>query len=241
MLLFAAIMSFSTTPGTFKTEQLRFKTVRDAYAQKQQTVDAALKAKGLERANLELFLRAFKQEEKLQVWARSRTAKGQWKLVKSYDFCMLSGDLGPKRRQGDGQVPEGFYYIDRYNPASSYLLSLGLNYPNAADRKRGEAGNLGGDIFIHGSCVSVGCIPITDPLVQELYILALEAHDQGQQHIPVHVFPFNFANKPESSWPNNSKHTAFWKNLRQGFEHFERNKRLPTVSVNAQGNYQFGS
>ena len=85
---------------------------------------------------------------------------------------MQSGTTGPKRLQGDFQVPEGFYHINEFNPNSNYHLSMGLNYPNSSDRILSDSLRPGGEIYIHGSCVSVGCIPLNDDEIEELYLIA---------------------------------------------------------------------
>gem|GEM_PF-5218353 len=144
-----------------------------------------------------LFLRAFKDERTLEIWAADDPAKPmQW--IKSYRIAAMSGDLGPKRREGDRQAPEGFYRIqapegfyriDRFNPKSSYHLSLGLNYPNASDRILSDRDRPGSDIFIHGAEVSIGCLAMTDPMIQEIYVMAWDARQAGLKAIPVHIFP----------------------------------------------------
>ena len=108
-----------------------------------------------------VYIRSFKYDAQLEVWVKNE-AKEKYKLFKTYKVCMQSGTMGPKRLQGDYQVPEGFYYINEFNPHSNYHLSLGLNYPNASDRILSDSFRPGGNIYIHGSCVSVGCIPVTD-------------------------------------------------------------------------------
>jgi murein L,D-transpeptidase YafK len=104
------------------------------------------------------------------------------------------GSLGPKRIQGDYQVPEGFYYVNEFNPNSNYHLALGLNYPNASDKILSDSVQPGGDIYIHGSCVTTGCIPIKDDQIEELYVLTTFARNLGQDFIPVHIFPVRFNN-----------------------------------------------
>jgi hypothetical protein len=102
----------------------------------------------------------------------------------------MAGELGPKRKQGDNQTPEGFYAISYFNPRSDFHLSLHIDYPNRRDRAAGADGvKLGGDIFIHGGCLSEGCLAITDEGIRELYWLAVEARSVGQRRIPVHIFP----------------------------------------------------
>ncbi|MCY7291418.1 MAG: hypothetical protein LH615_04475, partial [Ferruginibacter sp.] len=107
-----------------------------------------------------MYLRSFKFDRQLEIWVKSST-KEPYKLFKTYKVCQQSGSMGPKRVEGDYQVPEGFYYINEFNPNSNYHLSLGLNYPNASDRILSDAIRPGSAIYIHGNCVSTGCIPIT--------------------------------------------------------------------------------
>ena len=135
-----------------------------------------------------MYLRSFKFDRQLEIWVKSNS-KEPYKLFKTYKVCQQSGSMGPKRVEGDYQVPEGFYYINEFNPNSNYHLSLGLNYPNASDRILSDANRPGSAIYIHGDCVSTGCIPITDAPIEELYFLASNVRNQGQEFIPVHVFP----------------------------------------------------
>ena len=88
------------------------------------------------------------------------------------------GQLGPKRHTGDYQVPEGFYEIYRFNPRNNFHLSLGLNYPNTADRALGEPAP-GSDIFIHGGAVTMGYLPIIDAGIEEVYLLTVMARAAG--------------------------------------------------------------
>jgi len=88
-----------------------------------------------------------------------------------------SGALGPKLLQGDRQVPEGVYRVLWLNPNSSYHLSMKLDYPNAFDRERARRDgrtDLGGDIFVHGRAVSIGCVALGDPAIEELFVLAAD-------------------------------------------------------------------
>jgi murein L,D-transpeptidase YafK len=173
---------------------------------------------------LQIFIRAFKQEKSLEVWARNSDEE-QFKLLTKYPFCESSGQLGPKRKMGDLQTPEGIYFIDRFNPASNYHLSLGINYPNDNDKVLGEKNNLGGDIFIHGDCVTVGCIPITDDKIKELYLLCVEAKTDGQLKIPVHIYPFNLTKANLDRYKSNPNYN-FWETLKPKFDLFEKNKSL---------------
>jgi murein L,D-transpeptidase YafK len=158
-------------------------------------------------------------------------------------LCATSGVLGPKRKFGDAQVPEGFYELDWFNPQSNFFLSLHISYPNSADRILGSYANPGGDIFLHGNCVTIGCIPITDEGIKEVYWLAVEVHAAGQRHIPIEIFPLELTAEGfkslEKSHPNQPELLAFWRNLREGFDLFEKDHRALRVRVASDGRYEF--
>jgi murein L,D-transpeptidase YafK len=185
---------------------------------------------------------AYKAEDLLEIYVKKKTETTYSKLA-SYEICSRSGTYGPKRQAGDGQVPEGFYYIDRFNPASSYYLSLGVSYPNQSDKLKSKAKNLGGDIFIHGSCVTIGCMPMTNDKIKEIYLYAIYAKSNGQTKIPVYIFPFRMTDanmkKWAASYANESELLSFWKNIKSGYDKFETNKKELTVTVAKNGDYIF--
>ena len=177
----------------------------------------------------------------MEVWVRN-DVKDPFQLFKTYKICALAGTLGPKRMAGDFQVPEGFYYINEFNPKSNYYLSLGLNYPNVSDRILSDSLQPGGDIYIHGSCVTVGCIPITDGQIDELYILAAHAKDAGQDFIPVHIFPIRYNVKRSSDYLNkltkdDPSLRQFALKLEDAFDYFEKYRQLPVIMTNEKGDY----
>jgi hypothetical protein len=146
--------------------------------------------------------------------------------------------------EGDYQVPEGFYFINEFNPRSNYYLSLGLNYPNPSDKLLSDTFKPGGDIYIHGSCVTVGCIPVTDQQIDELYILAAHAKNNGQDFIPVHIFPIRYNNPKSAAYletltRTNSELKTFAKTLEGVYDHFEITRQLPIIMTNAHGDYVF--
>lgn len=194
---------------------------------------ALLAEHGIDTARVRLYLQAFKLEQRLEVWAQA-PPHNDYVLLQRYAFCTSSGTLGPKRREGDRQIPEGCYHIDRFNPRSSFYLSLGLNYPNASDRLLGHPTEPGSDIFIHGGCASVGCIPITDAGIHQLYHLADWARRTGQTDIPVNIFP---ARDWTRLWSMNSPHEPFWRGLHEIYLDFVRHRQLPVVRIDAQGWY----
>ncbi|HTX87569.1 MAG TPA: L,D-transpeptidase family protein [Bacteroidales bacterium] len=242
LFIFLMALNVFPFPPAFKPEQLKYPRVQQAYAEKENEMIRLLDTKGIKPGTVEIFLRIFKQERKIELWARNKGDRA-FIYLKDYAFCAYSGTLGPKRRQGDGQIPEGFYEVKGFNPSSNFWLSLELNYPNAADRILGDKSNLGGEIFIHGNCVTIGCIPITDDKIKELYIIAVEACNNGQLHIPVHIFPDYLTDEKLADL--SSRHAAepglvsFWKNLKTGYDRFDQTKVLPEVSIDKNGVYHF--
>jgi murein L,D-transpeptidase YafK len=158
---------------------------------------------------------------------------------------MQSGTMGPKRMEGDYQVPEGFYYINEFNPNSNYHLSLGLNYPNASDKILSDVAHPGSNIYIHGNCVSTGCIPISDVPIEEVFIIASAVKEQEEQEfIPVHVFPIRYNVKKSAEYlagitKDNLALQAFNNNIKAAFDYFEQKKKLPVIMVNQKGEYVF--
>lgn len=215
----------------FLETQRHFPRVREAIAEKLDVVQNTFKQKGQNFPPKEIYIRVFKHEQEIELWARAAETD-TFLFIKNYPFCSSSGQLGPKRKQGDGQIPEGYYYINRFNPSSNFYLSLGLNYPNSSDRILGKKGSLGGDIFIHGNCVTIGCIPITDDLIKELYLIAVYTKNKGQDKIPVHIFPIKMngsnLSKIEAFSPENTK---FWNNLKGGYSYFEEHHKIPKVTI----------
>lgn len=194
--------------------------VQAAYARCWPTLAAQLRAQHLDSARLEVFFRLIKTTRTLEVWARNR-GDTAFRRLRGYPLAATSGMLGPKRRAGDGQVPEGFYSINRFHPRSAYHLSLGLNYPTADDILATGLADPGGDIFLHGSNVSDGCLPLTDAGIEEVYLLAVAARAAGQATIGVHIFPFPLT-ESELSKRADSPHLAFWRTLVAGYAYFER-------------------
>jgi len=224
---------FAFTSDGFKKQQLSYPRVRAAFAAKEQLLLTDLRKIGISESGLKLYLRGFKKERKLEAWVSSG---GPFQLLRTYSFCNFSGVLGPKRRRGDGQIPEGLYTLDYYNPVSSYLLSMRVSYPNESDKKRTTGSSTGGDIYIHGGCATIGCIPITDDKIKELYTLAVMAKDASGANVPIHIFPFEMTTENMAS--NAGIHSAFWKELEPFYSAFERNNRLPKGRILTDGKYQ---
>jgi murein L,D-transpeptidase YafK len=237
---FCALTDLSAQ-NSFLEYQKSFNRVSDAFRRKEDTLRRQFAARNLTWPAKYVYIRSFKYDSELEVWVRN-SIEEEFKLFKTYKVCALAGDLGPKRFQGDFQVPEGMYYINEFNHNSAFHLSLGLNYPNASDKLLSDSLQPGGDIFIHGSCVTTGCIPITNPQIEELYILTSYARSAGQEFIPVHIFPVRF-NVPRSFYylerqiSNNPDLQKFEGRLKQVFDYFEVTRQIPVIAVGQKGEY----
>jgi murein L,D-transpeptidase YafK len=243
ILLVGGSVSSQTAVSNFNfvEYQKSFPRTSDAWKRKEDTLMKQFQEKGLAWPIRNLYLRSFKYDSQLEVWVKNARNE-QYKLFKTYKVCALAGTLGPKRMMGDYQVPEGFYYINEFNPKSQYHLSLGLNYPNASDRILSDSLQPGKDIYIHGSCVTTGCIPITDQQIEELYILASYAKSSGQDFIPVHIFPIHFKNQRSSEYlakyvKDFPEYAPMADELKHVYQYFEKTKQLPVIMVSKKGDY----
>ena len=172
-------------------------------------------------------IRTYKKEAELEIWKMK--SNGEYALLKTYPMCRWSGQLGPKKREGDMQVPEGFYSITpgQMNPNSHYYLAFNVGYPNAYDRAYGRTG---GNVMVHGVCSSAGCFSMTDEQVADIYAIARNSFAGGQREIQLQSYPFHMTAENMAKFrldPN----IDFWKNLKDGSDHFEVTKNEPSVLV----------
>ena len=203
----------------------------------QDQLQANLQSRNL-TAGDSVFMRAFKEEKLLEVWMKAADSD-TFKFYRDFEICAASGKPGRKLKQGDYQVPEGFYHIDRFNPWSNFHLSLGINYPNDADRFFADKESPGGDIFIHGSCLSIGCLAMTDDYIKEIYLLCDWARKAGQKKIEVHIFPFKMSEEKIDKRSFHPEQKNHWNNLLKGYNYFEENHILPDIIVDNTGRYDF--
>jgi murein L,D-transpeptidase YafK len=186
----------------------------------------SMKAKGMSTTSPVMF-RIFKEENVLEVWKRKDN--GRYDMVTSYQICKWSGKLGPKFIEGDRQAPEGFYAVRpaQMNPKSSYYLSFNTGFPNALDRTLGRTG---ANLMVHGACSSSGCYSMTDGQVAQIYAFARDAFKGGQESIQLEAFPFRMTAANMARYRDDPNY-AFWKNLKEGYDHFEITKVPPKVDV----------
>ncbi len=242
ILFFITIASGSLfAQNSFVEKQKSFKSTATVFEKLEDSLKKQFEEKNLVWPPQSVYIRSFKYDRLLELWVKTNT-EDSFALFKTYKVCMQSGSIGPKRSEGDNQVPEGFYYINEFNPRSNYHLALGLNYPNVSDKILSSTQNPGGDIYIHGNCVSTGCIAIQDAPIEELYIIASHSRSNGQDFIPVHIFPVKYDVKKslnyltESIKGNQVVHKSIL-NLKAVFDYFEKNRQLPLIMVNKKGDY----
>jgi murein L,D-transpeptidase YafK len=174
-----------------------------------------------------ILMRVFKEESELEVWKEDKS--GRFALLHTYPICRWSGELGPKIKQGDRQAPEGFYTITPglMNPNSNYYLAINIGFPNAYDRANGRTGAF---VMIHGDCSSAGCYAMTDEQVGEIYALARESFFGGQKSFQIQAYPFKMT-PLNMARHRNSPNMAFWKMIKEGYDHFEVARLQPKVEV----------
>jgi murein L,D-transpeptidase YafK len=240
--IFCLFALHATAQGSFVQIQKSISRPGGAFQRFEDSLEKQFEKKQLTWPPQNVYLRSFKYDKQLEVWVRAN-ATDPYKLLKTYKVCMASGTIGPKRHEGDFQVPEGIYHINEFNPNSNYHLSLGLNYPNASDKILSDEKKPGNAIYIHGSCVSTGCIPIADMPIEELYVLTAYAKDAGQEFIPVHVFPVKFDVKKSADYLNEAVKNdptllSFTNALKEVFNYFETKKQLPIITVDSEGQYE---
>lgn len=146
----------------------------------------------------EVALLAFKKERQLELWAKDDNST--WRFIHNYPLTAYSGQLGPKLRESDGQIPEGVYRLVTFNPFSAMHLSMMIDYPNHFDKlqaiKDGRK-HLGNNIFLHGKSLSVGCLAVGDRAIDQLFLLARRV---GLNHTRVIIAPNDLRNsKPATS------------------------------------------
>jgi murein L,D-transpeptidase YafK len=187
---------------------------------------AEIAAKNMDKES-PILARIFKEEAELEIWKKNRN--GEYALLKTFPICRWSGDLGPKKKEGDRQAPEGFYTITpgQMNPNSSYYLAFNTGFPNAYDRSMGYTGS---ELMVHGDCSSRGCYAMTDEQIQEIYALARESFFGGQKSFQLQAYPFHMTALNMAKHRNNPNF-AFWKMLKEGYDHFDATHQEPKVAV----------
>jgi murein L,D-transpeptidase YafK len=224
LFLRAAVLAASTVVLAACTDQTSNYPAR-AYAPIPGETLALMKSKDTDR-NAPVLVRAYKKESEIEVWKQA--SNGEYVHLKTYPVCRWSGQLGPKKKEGDRQVPEGFYTVgaQQMNPNSAYWLAFNVGYPNTLDRALGRSG---GDIMTHGICSSRGCFAMTNEQIEEIYAVMREAFNGGQKAVQFQSYPFRMTAENMAKF-RHDPNIAFWKNLKEGSDNFEVTKRPVEVA-----------
>jgi murein L,D-transpeptidase YafK len=238
------ILQFSPAfaQASFRDRQDGYPRVRQARNERGKYLDSLFAQLDIAYPPAEILITVLKEEKLLELWARHEDAD-TFTLVKKYSLTAFAGMLGPKRRQGDRQIPEGCYCVTGFNPVSNFHLSLKIDYPNESDLIRGDKNSPGGEIYIHGSSVTIGCIPIGDIGIEELYIVAVDVTNQGNSAIPVYIFPCRMdsigMHKLRELAAGDTTRLHFWDNLEKGYKILTKTRRGLRFRVNSDGDYVF--
>lgn len=206
-----------------------------AFEKRTPVVKELFERAGLSFPPAELAFVAYKQEKELEVWAAAEKG-GKARRVATYGICAASGALGPKRFEGDRQVPEGHYVLSYGWAESNYHLEMKVSYPNMVDKVLGPKNRpLGGEIMIHGACASIGCLAMGDERAEELWVMMKTL---GDARVKVQIYPARDMAALLRD-PERAAHHGFWRNLKEGRDFLEREGRLPVVKADWRGVYTY--
>ncbi len=214
--------------GSFKRETVQ--SILDKYDSRVRSkFEPLCRSKGVKWPPARIYILAFKRERIIETWVADEG--GPYSLLVSYPLTAFSGGLGPKRREGDGQIPEGMYQLTGLNPNSFFHLSIKVGYPNQEDVENSKIrrADMGGDIFIHGADATVGCLPIGNSNIEELFCLTAHAKVSNRKAL---IAPVDFRKIPgfvlknESSRVNN-----LYRKMEEKLKEFDENKRMSKESA----------
>lgn len=174
-----------------------------------------------------IFVRLYKESSEMEIW--KQRDNGDYALLKTYQICKWSGSLGPKKKEGDRQAPEGIYIVGpgQMNPASHYYLSFNIGYPNTFDRSLGRTGS---NLMVHGACSSAGCYSMTDADAGEIFALARDSFRGGQTSFQIQALPFRMTAENLAKHKDD-ENMPFWRMLKVGSDNFDLTLRPPKVDI----------
>ena len=222
--------------NTFKQMQMNYPVVKSIYEKHWAIIADSLRQRKILPDSFNMYIRVFKYEKELEIWMKN-SGEVKYRLFRSFYLCATSGDLGPKKYNKDGQIPEGFYEIISFNPKDKYkYLALKLDFSNAVDRQMANE-PLNTSVFIHGTCEITGDIVLDKTDMEWLYILCVEARNR-KNILYIDTYPCRFTEENEKLLLNYpKKNIRFWSNIRDAYLYFEENKWLPRVNADNKGQY----
>ncbi len=222
--------------SVFKQMQMSNPVVKQIYSKHWNILSDSMRVHKISPDSFTMYLRVFKYEKELEIWMKNN-GEVRYQLFQTMYLCAVSGNLGPKKYNNDGQIPEGFYEITHFNPKDKYkYLALKINFPNAVDREIAEE-PLATTIFIHGTCETTGDIVLDKEDMEKLYLLCVEMRNR-KEVIYIDVYPCRFSKDTEElllSYPK--KNIRFWDNIKDAYWYFEKNRWLPRINSNNKGKY----
>lgn len=214
-------------PGYLRTQR--------AHENRLPVVKELFEAAGVPFPPAQIAMVAYKSENQLEVWASAEQG-GRAEKIATYGICAASGDLGPKRYEGDMQVPEGYYVLSYGWAESNFHLEMRVSYPNMVDKVLGPKNRpLGGDIMIHGACASIGCLAMGDERAEELWVMM---KTMGDAKVKVFIYPGRDMSALLAD-PRYAAHHSFWRNLEEGRDLFLREHRIIGVKADWHGVYMY--
>jgi murein L,D-transpeptidase YafK len=204
--------------------------------------------KSLNYRDIDILFIAYKSELEFQVWAKKKYSNSAYTLIKSFPITNSTvAKLGPKSKFGDSLTPEGIYSVTFYSSLrwSDFYLAFRISYPNKLDHSRRSYWNIrgepGGDINIHGCCISIGCIPLGNPVIEEIFFLTRTNQINGS-NISIMIFPFKFDNKASLNkyygyFRNKTKILEFWNSLGDCYNYFKTYHKIPEINLNQYTGY----
>ncbi|HPQ09478.1 MAG TPA: hypothetical protein PK995_09660 [Bacteroidia bacterium] len=237
--LFLPLVYFAQSKkNLFKQTQLNYPVVKSIYDKHWKTLVDSMKIKKISPDSFNIYFRVLKYEKILEVWIKN-SGEPKYQLFKTFYLCATSGNLGPKKYNKDGQIPEGFYEITNFNPKDKYkYLALKINFPNAVDRAIAEE-PITTNVFIHGTCETTCDIVLDKEDMEQLYILCVEAKNR-KESLYIDIFPCHFIKENEEMLLNFPKRNIrFWSNIKDAYLYFEEHHWLPRINTNNKGQYIF--
>jgi len=238
-IVIALAFSFCVTAqkkNAFKQMQLNYPIVKAIYEKHWKALSDSIRSKKISPDSFNLYFRVFKYEKEFEIWMKN-SGDVRYQLFKTMYLCATSGDLGPKKYNKDGQIPEGFYAITKFNPNDKYkYLALKIDFPNAVDREIAEE-PLTTSVFIHGTCETTADIVLDKEDMEQVYLLCVEARNR-KEALYIDIYPCRFSKEAENMLSNYPKKSIrFWNNIKDAYFYFEENKWLPRINSNNKGKY----
>lgn len=198
-----------------------------------------LKSLGLSAGD-PVFLRLFKKEQELELWMQAQ-GQADFTLFRVYRLQASSLTPGPKRREGDRLIPEGFYYqtaaqYREFEKSDGDREEIDLGYPN--DRDRFDPDVSGAAVLAVGASRDSVCL-LSPSDMTEIKTMIGAAFSSGQRVLRMHLFPFRMSDEMMGREWNESSATAdLWIDLKEGYDFFENAGFPPSVTADSSG-YHF--